>query len=81
MNVASRESDVLDELPEMADVDAADDYSSSETGKASADLLRQEQLLDDNLASWWSMAKQNKGGLYVKDGLLYHKEKFMGYDK
>jgi hypothetical protein len=42
--------------------------------------LRQEQLLDDTLAGWWSLAKQNKGGFFVKNGLLYHNEKFMGYD-
>jgi hypothetical protein len=79
LNVESRESDIADKLPEEADVDAVDDYLS-ETGKASTDPLHQEQLPYDNLASWWSKTKQNKGGLYVKDGLLYHNEKFMCYE-
>jgi hypothetical protein len=74
-----REINVVDELPEVADVEAVNG-NSSENGKASADLLRQEQILDDTLAGWWSLAKQNKGGFYIKDGLLYHKEKFMGYE-
>ena len=51
-----------------------DDNVKSELGKASADLLRQEQLLDSNLTECWNLAKRNKGNYLIKEGLLYRNE-------
>jgi len=58
-----------------------DDISEarSELGKASADLLCQEQHLDTSLDGCWSLAKKNKGGYYIRDGLLYHIDTISGY--
>jgi Integrase zinc binding domain len=46
--------------------------------QAKNEVIRQEQLSDDTLASCWSLAKRNKGGYFVKDDLLYHTEQFIG---
>jgi len=46
--------------------------------KANAERLRQEQLEDDTLKGWWSLAKRGKGGFIEKDALLYHTEKILG---
>jgi len=46
-----------------------------QTRSADVDILRAEQLSDDSLKPCWAMATQDKGGFFVKDGLLYHQEK------
>jgi len=46
--------------------------------KANAETLRQEQLEDNTLKGWWSLAKRGKGSFIEKDGLLYHIEKILG---
>ena len=40
--------------------------------------MQKEQIEDDTLKGWWSLAKREKGGFFVKDGLLYHAEKILG---
>jgi len=46
-----------------------------QTRSADADVLRAEQLSDESLKPCWAMATRDKGGFFVKDGLLYHQEK------
>ena len=45
--------------------------------KANAETLRQDQLEDDTLKGWGSLAKRGKGGFIEKDSLLYHIEKIL----
>ena len=47
-------------------------------GHANAETMRQEQLDDETLRGWWSLAKRGKGGFFMKDGLLYHTERILG---
>ena len=37
-------------------------------------LLIKEQHDDNSLAQFWQMAKQNKGRMFIRQGLLYHKD-------
>ena len=45
---------------------------------ADAETLRQEQLDDETLKGWWSLAKRRKGGFFMSNGLLYRMEKILG---
>jgi len=58
-----------------------DDLQSDEnpvTNKPSTQELIEEQKSDETLAQCWSLANKQKGGYYVKDGLLYHLGKIAG---
>ena len=37
---------------------------------ADAETLRHEQLDDETLKGWWSLAKRGKGGFFMNNGLL-----------
>ena len=41
--------------------------------KATAKELIAEQLSDSSLSTCWALANKNKGGYFVKDGILFHK--------
>ena len=45
--------------------------------KASAEKMHQEQMDDETLRGWWSLAKREKGGFFIKDNLLYDAEKLL----
>jgi len=73
-------NDVNDENTDnglVDDVSGATDRSFSGT-RADVKTMRKEQIEDDTLKGWWSLAKREKGGFFVKDGLLYHAEKILG---
>ena len=53
---------------------------TSNARKASAEALQKEQLEDETLKGWWSLAKRGKGSLFVKDGLLYRNERILGQE-
>lgn len=58
---------------------ATPDHDRSHSqGHANAETMRQEQLDDETLRGWWSLAKRGKGGFFMKDGLLYHTERILG---
>ena len=59
------------------DVSGAIDWLFSGT-RADVKTMQKEQIEDDTLKGWWSLAKRVKGGFFVKDGLLYHAEKIVG---
>jgi len=61
------------------DVDCVANNSQTINSKASADLVQQEQQLDDTIAGGWALAKRNKGGYFVKGGLIYRLENVTGY--
>ena len=56
------------------------DLSNSDSRKANAETLRQEQLADESLKGWWGLANKQKGNFVVQDGLLHHKEKILGQE-
>ena len=47
------------------------DLSNSDSRKANAETLRQEQLAGESLKGWWGLANKHKGNFVVQDGLLY----------
>ena len=53
--------------------------SINNVGQADADILAQEQLSDDTLKSYWNLAKEGKGGFFIRDGILYHEEQILGH--
>jgi hypothetical protein len=55
---------VHNDSPCFVDVDSLD-IAKTNNGRASADLLKQEQLLDESLADWWELAKFGKGGSHA----------------
>jgi len=63
--------------PEFLDVDQVT-VETTDTGRASADVLRQEQREDTTLTGCWKLAKLNKSGFHITDGLLWHVECMFG---
>ena len=61
-------------------VNGATDFvdGSHSQAKADAETMHQEQLQDETLRGWWSLAKRGKGRFFVKNNLLYHMEKILG---
>ena len=45
---------------------------------AKRDALKIEQISDPSLKPLWHLAKLNKGGYFIKDDLLFHKDKVEG---
>jgi hypothetical protein len=59
--------------------DATDSVGDvSDSGKADVVTLREEQGQDETLRPCFSLARQDKGGFYCKDGLLYRREVIVG---
>jgi len=50
----------------------------SDPRKASAEILISEQKSDRSLIHCWSLAKGQKAGYYVRDGILYRNYKYLG---
>jgi len=48
------------------------------TSRANTEELKKEQMMDDTLKGWWSLAMRGKGNLFVKEGLLYRNERVLG---
>ena len=46
--------------------------------RASAEAMRKEQMNDETLKGWISLAKRGKGNFIFQDGLLYRNEKILG---
>ena len=42
--------------------------------------LIKEQQEDKSLANCWSLAKRDKAGYFVRDGILYRKERILGQE-
>jgi len=75
-NVEHGMSDMCETVAGMTDVN--NDSDASSPANANAEALRQEQLDDETLKGWWALAKRDKGGCFIKDGILYHAEKILG---
>ena len=77
-NVSSDTYQTINDVYE--NVEGATDMhnSISSSSKANVETIRQEQIDDETLNGWWSLAKRDKGGFYIKDGMLYHMERILG---
>ena len=78
-SVSSDGCQTSDVLQDVSDATRADNQVPNQ-GKANAETIRQEQIEDDTLKGWWSLAGRNKGDLFIKDGILYHAERILGQD-
>jgi len=63
-----------DGLDQDREVDNVDLPPMEITNHSNFELLIKEQQADQTLVPYWAMAKQNKGRMYVKQGLLYHQD-------
>lgn len=63
-----------DDLDQDHEVDNVDLPPIEITNPSNLELLIKEQQDDQTLAPYWAMAKQNKGRMYIKQGLLYHQD-------
>ena len=62
---------------EVNDINCVYDVSHSQA-KADAEKMHQEQIGDETLKGWWSIAKRGKGGFTIRNNLLYYTEKILG---
>jgi len=56
------------------DFDNTDDLSVKVVNQSNLDQFIKEQRDDSSLKSFWDMAEKHKGGMFVKNGLLYHQD-------
>jgi len=71
--------DNVDDRNDSSHVSEVDENEvSSDPNRASAEVLRAEQMADKSLAGCWSLASRDKAGYFVRDGILYHHEKILG---
>ena len=63
---------------DVCDVDQVADVEPTDLGKASADVLMREQREDPTLTGCWKLAKLNKNGFHIDNGLLFHVESMFG---
>jgi len=74
------DADVLnaDDVNDMNDDDS--DVATPSIRTASSEQLIKEQREDRSLANCWSLAQRDKAGYFVRNGILYRKEKIMGQE-
>jgi len=63
-----------DDLDQDCEVENVDVPPIEIVDPSNLDLLIKEQHDDKSLAPFWQMAKQNKGRMFIKQGLLYHRD-------
>ena len=59
-------------------VDNADDLPIKITNQSNLEQLTREQRDDPSLKPFWDMAEKHKGHMYIKNGILYHKDSVGG---
>jgi len=58
-----------------------DDYEAAQsTRTANTQQIIQEQHEDRSLSTCWSLAKNDKAGYFVRDGILHRKDKILGQE-
>jgi len=60
--------------------DDDDDKVTQSTRTANTQQIIQEQHEDRSLANCWSLAQRDKAGYFIRDGILYRKEKILGQE-
>jgi len=76
-NVSVVSDDDLDQ-DQGSCVDNADDLPIKITNQSNLEQLTCEQRDDPLLKPFWDMAEKHKGHMYIKNGLLYHKDSVGG---
>ena len=66
--------DVCDVMNDVSDV------ATQSIRTANTQQLVKEQCEDKSLANCWSLAERDKAGYFVRDGVLYRKEKILGQE-
>ena len=56
------------------------DIGNVATRTTNTEQLIKEQHEDKSLANCWSLAQRDKAGYFVRDGILYRKEKLLGQE-
>jgi len=83
-DVVNDMNDSADDLLNGDDVDNLinddDDDVTQSTRTANTQQIIQKQHEDRSLANRWSLAKRAKAGYFVRDGILYRKEKILGQE-
>jgi len=81
-NVSSDQDDAdvlnADDVNDMNDDDS--DVATPTIRTASTQQLIKEQREDKSLANCWSLAQRDKAGYFVRNGILYRKEKILGQE-
>jgi len=79
-NVSSDHADVLnaDDVNDMNDDDS--DVVTPSVRTASTQQLIKEQCEDKSLANCWSLAQRGKADYFVRNDILYRKEKILGQE-
>ena len=80
----NNQSDNVDD-DNAAEVLNADDVNDGDVGNVATRTANTEQLIkeqheDKSLANCWSLAQRDKAGYFVRDGILYRKEKLLGQE-
>lgn len=74
VTTSGEDKDVVDaDQPSDCDVNMTESQSTRKH-------LREEQLGDVSLHMFWNQSKQNKGNLFLQDGILMHKDKILGQE-
>jgi len=71
------ENDVTNDKCDKHD---SENVNMSDPRKASAEILRRDQRSDRSLIHCWSLADRQKAGYYVRDGVLYRNNKYLGQE-
>ena len=66
--------DSEDDLDQDHEVENVDTPPIEIVHSSNLDMLIKKQHDDKSLTPFWQMAKQNKSGMFIKQGLLYHKD-------
>ena len=78
-NVDDNAADVLN-ADDVNDGVNDGDVGNVSTRTANTEQLIKEQHEDKSLANCWSLAQRDKAGYFVRDGILYRKEKLLGQE-
>jgi len=85
------DEETVDDIETVSDADCVidadadsdmlnDNCDSNDQRTSSAEALIAEQKNDKSLAICWSLAERNKAGYFVRDGILYRKERILGHE-
>jgi len=68
-----------DELQGHGDYENVDDMPVEIVNPDNLQELIADQHKDESLKMFWEMAKKDKGGMFIRDGALYHRDKVLGW--
>jgi len=79
------QQDDVNDLYDSADdvnrlINDGSDVATQSSRTANSQQLIKEQHEDKSLANCWSLAKRDKAGYFVRDGILYRKDRMIGQE-